>query len=284
MNVLDFHHPNSDMNDDDIDISSLDSCYKHDVDNLPDSFFNDLSQNLSVLNLNIRSLKSNFGLLKAFLSLVRVPVKVIIITETYLDDDIVNLYDLNGYRKAFINRPSLGGGLMAYIHHTLDFKFMSEYSGIFPTHECLCFCLKCPGKIDINFMCMYRPPSQDIIAFSDYLESLSARTFRKKWIILGDLNVCPLRDANTSGYRKLENFFHNKLFRQLVKYPTFISYGCNPSILDHIWCNLPYSSKCTVFSTPIADHIPFIASFDVATKLPDIQLKFRDFSAKTLYK
>ena len=67
-----------------------------------------------------------------------------------------------------------------------------------------------------------------------------------------------------------------------MKYPTFIFYGCNPSILDHIWGNLPYSSKCTVFSTPIPDHIPFIASFDVATKLPDIQLKFRDFSTRRM--
>ena len=266
----------------DFDISSVDTCLLQNHPPIPTGHLQEFTDNLTVLNLNIRSLHSNFDLLTSFLAQVGVIVKVIIITESFLDDDSSHLYNLNGYKKAYINRPSNGGGIIAYVHNSLEFSVISAHTGIFDTHEALSFSLKCPSKIDINFFCIYRPPNLNLVAFAEYLNSLSRRVLKKNCLFIGDLNVCPVRDASSAGFRALENFFVTKNFRQLVEFPTYHSYDGNPSTLDHIWCNMPFKSSCLVFSTPIADHNPSVTSFDIRAKFPDIKIKFRDFSEKRM--
>ena len=239
------------MNASDCDLSSLTSCRKVDIDNLPDMYFSHFSNDLTILNVNIRSLNSNFNLLTSFLSQIGILVKVIVITESYLDDCNAHLFNLNGYRKMYLNRPTLGGGIIAYIHNSLDFEVNAKLTAIYDTHESLTFTLRCPGKVDINFMCIYRPPSKSLASFVGFLEAIPNRTFKKKYIILGDLNVCPARDGCTSGYRDLENFLLGRNFNQLVQFPTYTSYDGNMSTLDHVRSNIISTSICFVFQTPI---------------------------------
>ena len=66
------------------------------------------SNSLSVLNVNLRGLNTNFALFTAFLSQLKMCIKVIIITETHTDNDTVKLFNLNGYRKAAICRTKWG--------------------------------------------------------------------------------------------------------------------------------------------------------------------------------
>ena len=81
----------------DPDTLSLDSCCNVDIMELSTCFLAELQNNFSVLNVNIRGLKSNFGVLKSFLTQIRVPLKTIVLTETHLTDELSCLYDLNGY-------------------------------------------------------------------------------------------------------------------------------------------------------------------------------------------
>ena len=108
------------MNKLDDGISSLDTCTNVDIDDFSRNFCAELSNNLSILNLNIRGVKTNFLLLKSFLSQLRVPIKVIILTETHMHDGIESLYHLNGYKRYSVNRKAFGGGVAAYVHFSLN--------------------------------------------------------------------------------------------------------------------------------------------------------------------
>ena len=91
----------------------LDTCSELNIGDLPNDFQGFIQDNLTVLNVNIRSLRANFFQLCAFLTQLRCPVKVIVVTESFLDDATSNLYNIPSYKKIYINRPSLGGGLVA---------------------------------------------------------------------------------------------------------------------------------------------------------------------------
>ena len=145
---------------------------------IPDKF--------SILNLNIRGLRTNFNLLKSFLYELRIPIKVIVLTESHLQDEFENLFNLNGYRRITVNRSSLGGGLAVFLHASLQYKVNSELTGIFSSHEALYFTVNCPGKVSIDIFCVYRPPNKHLQSFVDYLSAINSRRFRKKCIILGD--------------------------------------------------------------------------------------------------
>ena len=262
----------------DPDTLSLDSCMNNEVNELPTSFLGELENNLSVLNINIRGLKSNFGVMKSFLARVRVPPRLIIVTETHLDDESACLYDLNGYQRAQVNRSCLGGGVLTYVHNSLDFTVTTEYSGIFPTHEGMFITIKCPNNIKVNILSVYRPPNCNLAAFVGYLKSIPRRYLNKRFILGGDLNACPFRDANLTGFKAMQQFFLQHNYRQLVQFPTFFSYCSNPSTLDHIWTNIQSTSTCNVFRTPLADHIPSLTCFNILTRLPDVVHNFRNFS------
>ena len=137
------------------DLKNLDECMNSEPDELHMNFISRLSHDLTVLNVNLRGLKSNFGLLKTFLSRIHTTIKVIVVTESRLDNKNAHLYNLSGYKQCLINRPTLGGGLIAFVHSSLEFSIIKELTGIYPSHESLAFVLKCPNKVDINFLCTY---------------------------------------------------------------------------------------------------------------------------------
>ena len=244
--------------------------------------FRNISNSLTVLNINIRSLNTNFTLLTVFLSQLRATIKVIIITESHADDDTVKLYNLNGYKKIFVNRTKFGGGLLVFLHHSLEFNVNPRYTGVTGSYETLFFTLKCPGPpiISIQFLCAYIPHRNMMKDFVQYLGTFPNRILRKNLIIAGDFNVCILRDKNSPDFTSLDNFLSTRNFNQLVEYPTYISHSNNPSILDHMWSNLDMKSNTFVFKAPISDHIPAITAFEVNVRLPMEVLKFRDFSLK----
>ena len=179
-----------------------------------------------------------------------------------------------------INRNSFGGGLMAFVHNSLEFKIDNRFSGVTETHETLFFKLTCSGVINtsINFLCTYVPHRRYLHDFIKYLETFPKGIFRKNSVIIGDLNICSRRDINSREFKALENFAKTKNFSQLIQYPTYFSHQMNPSILDHVWSNLNVSSSSYVFSVPISDHIPSITSFSIPAKKPKEIQVFRDFS------
>ena len=200
---------------------NLSSCEKADIQTFSGHLFSTIKDSLTILNINLRSANTNFTSLCGFLSQLKIVVKVIIITETHTDDSTSKLYNLNGYRKMHISRNSYGGGLMAFVHSSLEFKIDTRFSGVTETHETLFFKLICSGVINtsINFLCTYVPHRRYIHDFIKYLETFPKGIFRKNSVIVGDLNCCSRRDNNSREFKALEIFAKTKTLASLFSTP-----------------------------------------------------------------
>ena len=81
-----------------------------DVDNPAEIVVHEFNEsNLSVININIRSLKKNYSKLTAFLSELKFKAKIVVVTETWLRPEHDNLLRIQGYHQLSINRPHVPG-------------------------------------------------------------------------------------------------------------------------------------------------------------------------------
>ena len=168
-------------------IIKLNQSFNIDITTFDNNQFTSFHNSLSILNVNLRGLNSNFALFTAFLAQLKTCIKVIIITESHTDNDTVKLYNLNGYRKASICRSKWGGGIVCFIHHSLEFNIDYKYTVVNPAYETLFFTLNFPGStvVSIQFLCSYIPNRKHIKEFVKYLGQFPNRILKKNLIIIG---------------------------------------------------------------------------------------------------
>ena len=89
---------------------------------------NNLSvEEFSLMHLNIRSLPKNIGKLSDFLSFIYNRFSVIGLSETWLNNDNLDLYELPEYKSVHLTRPSKkGGGVSLYVHRSHDYIELPE--------------------------------------------------------------------------------------------------------------------------------------------------------------
>ena len=235
------------------------------------------TKSLSILNVNLRSLKGNWTKLITFLSQLKHKPTLIIITESWLDDNISHLFHIQDYKMLCQNRNSLGGGVAVYYRNSINAKVLQKYTGLFDTHESLCLSINLPNMKNIKILAIYRPPNKNVNEFINYLTKINYKSF-EKCIIAGDLNINLLVTTNQS--ERLRHFLTSHNFYQLIKYSTRYSYDVSSSLLDHTWSNLGIKSESFVIEPPLSDHLPTLTFFSTNTTYPDKELKFRDFSAR----
>ena len=114
----------NDLVEDDEEISHVKQSNYYDLDQFQQIMkdFNN-KNNISVLNINARSLIKHFNEFSAILSDLPSSFDVITVEETWLSDTIKPLVELNGY--TFITKHKSkckeGGGIGIYVKHEIDF-------------------------------------------------------------------------------------------------------------------------------------------------------------------
>ena len=141
------------------------------------SNLNSTGNNLTVLQLNIRSLlgKQNelIQLLKKLCQNKSLP-KLILLSETHLNDSKLRHVNIPNYKILYQNRSNkLGGGVAILIHNSLMYKerhdlksFNSEYL------ECVFLEMKRRGQKPIIIGSIYRPPNSKPKKFNYQYQSL----------------------------------------------------------------------------------------------------------------
>ena len=99
----------------------------YNVDKFYSSSQNLLKNSFSVLHINIRSMNKNFEKLREYLSHAKGNFSVIILTETWCNDDETDknsLWQLPNYTAIHQIRNSgqKGGGIALYVHNSLNYK------------------------------------------------------------------------------------------------------------------------------------------------------------------
>ena len=146
---------------------------------------------LSVLHLNIRSMKKNFESFKLFLSNFNFDFSIICFSETWLDDSFSlsqSLYELPKY-KCIHQVRSYGkeGGVSIYINNSLNFKLRPDLKKKL-----------CKKKKNTLISVLYRPPKGLLEPLDNFLNEIFNKTRKsnKNCHISGDFNLNVLDHDN----------------------------------------------------------------------------------------
>ena len=170
-----------------------DNChYKFNLQDI--SLVNHPSNNLTVMNFNIRSIQSNFyKLTNDLLNCKTFHPNIIILTETWLNKDSnINDYLINGYNTPIIqNRPDgRGGGVMIYIDCSINnYRTRNNLSFADNYNNCLTIEVDVCDK-NVLITGVYRSPSYNNMTFQAKFDKIVSQINNQHYdnILAGDFN------------------------------------------------------------------------------------------------
>ena len=163
----------------------------YDASKLNSAVPSDLNGSLSVIHLNIRSLKANGEDFIAYLATLRVTFDVICLSETWqVNPTVDSLFpDYVGYHA---QRPAgqRGGGVAIYVHKKYASSLITELTVMTDYNECI-FANICSRNKNIIVGTCYRPPSSNVSHFLDSLSLIvsNLNPNRSDIILSGDFNL-----------------------------------------------------------------------------------------------
>ena len=207
---------------------------------------------VSILNINIRSLRKNFSKLNLFLESIDHKFDLICLTETFIYDNETLFFTLNNYVFVGKTRETRGGGVGIFVHKSLE---VSRGRLAVAGSEALLLTVGGAGwASSYKITLLYRQPSAEVGEFLESLEEHLFTTGNNPHIILGDINI----DTSSSDTRISNDYIsliHSFNFINTITVPTRISEQ-KSSILDHILINFDSTYISGAIYTDISDHLP----------------------------
>ena len=165
------------------------------------------SQNISLLAVNIRSFAGKFSEFVAHINLLKFKFTVLIITETWLNENTDIAFDINGYNCFSIYRNGqIGGGIKIYIEESLSASVIEEISSVEGAYEGLFVKMFVPDLGDVTVGGVYRPPGKSVVSFCEQITDTIHYINDSGCIVLGDFNLNTLDQSNTSVQNYLNIF------------------------------------------------------------------------------
>ena len=209
------------------------------------------NQNIIILQLNACSISNldRFEKLKQLIDFIKINVDVIIISETWLNDELCIFYNLNGFQSFFSNRyDRRGGGIAVYVRNGIKCNLLSKCSDIFYGLwlEIIDFSFEFK-KFYIG--AYYRPPNSNKNKFLDNLEINLSKYSNFKCCLAGDFNIDILNDGSNE-YKQILDSYNFKIVNNNI------TRNCSGSIIDHFSINYYYKFKTEniTIDNDISDH------------------------------
>lgn len=178
------------------------------------------------------------------------------LTETRCTDD-VNIFRLPLYNTFYLNRPTgRGGGVCILIRKSIECEILNEFSTVTQDYELLTINLH-----NTVFSVCYRPPSDYITHFLEYLDTFLAFTNDTKLDIIfgGDININIMK--NDSPKLRLEMLLKCNACWNTIILPTRVTKNTS-SLIDVFITNInPDSVKAGVFVSDFSDPIPIFLCY-----------------------
>ena len=148
-----------------------------------------VNESFRILQLNIRGINdlAKFDGFKNILRRYALKIDVIVLCETWITEDCVGLYKIDGYEGIFSCRSVSNGGLAVYVRSdlTADVRRNIIVGGF---HHIYC----CIGtqRAPIHIHAIYRPPSFDVRQYFFEIENMLANIPKGcDCIFVGDMNI-----------------------------------------------------------------------------------------------
>lgn len=259
---------------------SRSDCHYYNYDNFPSIEFS--RDDMSLFHANMRSMTKNSQELLNCLEIIKVPMSVIALSETWLSESSESFNTIPNYQTVSASRCNrVGGGVSLHIHNSLKFKRCPGIGIFNDCIESLFIEITTPNsQNNILIGVVYRPFGHSVQDFMVLMsEILNKIPTHKICYILGDFNV----DLNDYHSNPLSSEFYELMsshaFLPLINKSTRIS-STRSSLIDNIFSNsLDLEHMSGVIQTDISDHFPVftISKLNFLIK-SDSHITFRSYT------
>ena len=218
--------------------------------------------NLSILTCNIRSCRKNFNNFLLELGDILYDFKIIVLTETWLTENIDFLFHIDGFCQFNLYRSGYGGGIKVYYDSSLNVSLATDLTFVENGMELISFYV---NDLQNKFLicCLYHPPSSD----HEYHNNLTDKLINlilgvahpeMKIILCGDFNLDLFNPLRLSYIVNFMNSLLSLNFIPVITIPTkfnFENITTRYSLIDQIWVNfsvptvISYVLKCQIWCT-----------------------------------
>ena len=224
--------------------------------------------NISIIHVNIRSLRANFTKLKILLASLSHPFDIIIVTETWLTNDTCNLFQLHNYNFISQNRERRGGGVGMFIRNHIQYDILNDFTmSKVNSHDSLFIKVYGNTNSQLTIGGIYRPPSGDLNTFLNLYLSQCLEHNQGKILIGGDFNINLLNYDSDHKTQEFLDLIHSNGFLHLITQPTRVSTH-SASLIDNFFTNINQPSYSLVISDDISDHFPIACSLPFSNSAP----------------
>ena len=273
----------SNLIDNDMGSITKDSNY-YDLD---DFNVNNKDYGLAVMHINIQSLPAKVDELKILLENLANkghPIDIVLVCETFLTTEKVNLCQIDNYTLLETHRKNQrGGGVALYINKRIKFEERMDLQ-VFDEGQIESHFIEIElNKKHVIVGELYRPPATDLSKFFEqYTAILEKINFENKTLILGtDQNIDYLKiheHVKTADFLDL-NLSSGML--PMITRPTRITYK-SATLIDNIYTNDINHVDSSILLCDISDHLPCCLFFGKKAKNNPIKVTTRKLNDKKI--
>ena len=251
--------------------------------------------NLSILNINARSLVKHFNEFSSILSDLPSSLDIITVEETWLSESLEPLVQLDDYTliTKHKNKCKEGGGIGIYVKNEINFTHRDD--------------LACPKEFEDLFDYMfievkqktqlknvlvgvfYRPPGRDTVnTLTEHLKMLLPKLTKENKVIVltSDMNINLLQCSNhRSSTFYYDTLLSNGFFPKITS-PTRVTHS-SATLIDHIFVNEKNSSQSfsgTITSSMTDHYFNFIFLKNSTKAERPKTVTYRPFTEKNISK
>ena len=228
-----------------------------------------------MLNVNVRSLKSNLEKLEALVLARESPPDILCLTETWLaENDDPKMFLVNGYTQYIAkNRTSIGGGVMIQVRNSCN--LLNEHKIDFD--EAVMGEIACKNY-KFFIAVVYNKPKANKLEFIDALDNfLSDKSSNRTPILIcGDFNINILEENLL--IKNYLSVIDSNGFEIGPMEPTRVTEKSS-TCLDHfIYQNLSESEISVLQEEEVADHYPTVFHWSIQTSSESKKVAYRNTS------
>ena len=216
---------------------------------------------LSLLHLNIRSIRNKFDAFLNYLQTLTHTFSIIALTETWLNDNDSNIL-IPGYNLTKFNRQNkIGGGICIFSRNDLNIKIRNDLTieNSASNIESLFIEILNEKSKNIIVGVIYRPPDNIFNDFESDLKIVLSRLDKrnKPCYIMGDFNIDLLKYYQCNFSNLFFNQFSSSGYIPLITRPTRITKS-TATLIDNIFTNnLSHTEHLSgIMVNDISDHLP----------------------------
>ena len=218
------------------------------------------NNDFSILHFNSRSMNRNFDNIHNFISGIDHTFTVISISETWFNENNVDMCDIENYVLINAPRPDRrSGGSALYIHNSVSYRIREDLKLTDNNHSESVF-IEILNSVNKNIIVgnVYRAHRTDLNLFLIDLENCLSKISHenKQCFISGDFNLDLLKHDTNNLIDNYLNIFYNNNMRPLIDRPTRIT-PTSATLIDNIFTNvLTHHITSGIFVTSLTDHYP----------------------------